>query len=902
MKKILFLLVLMFSLALVACGSNNVDSTDSESNKQTIIEPNPSSGYTITFETFGVVENISPMKEVKNISELPMPSTKYYYIAGWYYDENFNNIVNNGDILTSNVTLYALWNSNILQYQINDRQTGYIITGFDSEIVHYIKLDYLDTLFIPSKYNGLPVEEIGDGAFYNSKFSNVIIPNTIKKIGEAAFYENENLDDVVIPDSVVELGAGCFMDCINLTSIKLPNNITTLSYKLFYNCPKIRGIEIPVSVTAIEEEAFYSCSELTSLTIPNRVTYIASYAFANCEKLSSIEIPGSVEIIGRNAFANCVKLNEITICDGVKVISNAAFLGCIGVESIIIPKSVEEIGTGVFAQCDALTKIVLPSLENVTMKQIFGIDWYDTSVSLKEIIVTGGNSVCDGAFYDFDTLTSIKLPESITKIGNYAFYGCKGLVTLELPNNVLTIGNNAFEDCIHLVNVIIPNSVTNIGENTFLNCTGLESITIPFAGSAYNNTSTYDRHFGYLFGAPSYQKNSEYVPANLKEVKLPEDANVNENSFYGLDFINVIYLSKLKTPIVNISKSGLATWNPIANATKYIYKINSGEFVETTDLFIQLEYDDVIVVKAVDENGQFLDSNFSNAQTYLPIYTIAFDNQGIGNNVNNIDTSIIPDELPIPSQTGYKFLGWYVDEQCKTEVKKGDKLEGDITLYAKWVKLTKLSTPTLTVDQYGFASWATVANAVEYIYSINGREYTYRVVGNFGIALDNGDTIKVKAVGDGINYTDSDWSNEVTYKKQASGESNGSKGLKYTLNLNDDGYVVSGIGTCTDTNIVIPDKYNGLPVTEIGMAAFQNAQINSVTLCSTITSISGSAFRNSTIRSISIPSSVKTIGSFAFQGCNYLSTVYYGGSSSSWKQISISSGNDPLKKAYNNSN
>ena len=44
---------------------------------------------------------------------------------------------------------------------------------------------------------------------------------------------------------------------------------------------------------------------------------------------------------------------------------------------------------------------------------------------------------------------------------------------------------------------------------------------------------------------------------------------------------------------------------------------------------------------------------------------------------------------------------------------------------------------------------------------------------------------------------------------------NASEGLSFELNDSKTGYIVTGIGTCTDTEIIIPSKYNGLPVTSI---------------------------------------------------------------------------------------
>jgi uncharacterized repeat protein (TIGR02543 family) len=73
------------------------------------------------------------------------------------------------------------------------------------------------------------------------------------------------------------------------------------------------------------------------------------------------------------------------------------------------------------------------------------------------------------------TLTSIKLPSSITSIGYYAFSNCKGLTgTLNIPNSVITIENNAFDVCTGMTGTLaIPNSLTSIGLSAFESCSGL---------------------------------------------------------------------------------------------------------------------------------------------------------------------------------------------------------------------------------------------------------------------------------------------------------------------------------------------------------------------------------------------------------------------------------------------
>ena len=76
----------------------------------------------------------------------------------------------------------------------------------------------------------------------------------------------------------------------------------------------------------------------------------------------------------------------------------------------------------------------------------------------------------------------------------------------------------------------------------------------------------------------------------------------------------------------------------------------------------------------------------------------------------------------------------------------------------------QLAAPTVTVDESGLASWNTVENAVGYIYKLNGKE---QATMKTSLQLSNGDELAVKAKGDGKNYTDSDYSETVTYTAQA---------------------------------------------------------------------------------------------------------------------------------------
>ncbi len=101
---------------------------------------------------------------------------------------------------------------------------------------------------------------------------------------------------------------------------------------------------------------------------------------------------------------------------------------------------------------------------------------------------------------------------------------------------------------------------------------------------------------------------------------------------------------------------------------------------------------------------------------------------------------------------------------------------------------------------------------------------------------------------------------------------NFTKGLKYRLDEETDTYVVIGIGTATDTDLIIPAYYEGETVTGIGDAAFRDCSgLTSVTIGSGLTSIGSGAFEGcSSLTSITVPDSVTSIGYWAFG-----ETAYY---------------------------
>lgn len=115
-----------------------------------------------------------------------------------------------------------------------------------------------------------------------------------------------------------------------------------------------------------------------------------------------------------------------------------------------------------------------------------------------------------------------------------------------------------------------------------------------------------------------------------------------------------------------------------------------------------------------------------------------------------------------------------------------------------------------------------------------------------------------------------------------------SEGLAYSLNSDNASYTVTGIGTCTDTDLIIPSTYNGLPVTAIGRNAFVGEDFVKITLGKYITNIDYQAFNGcKSLIEIVMGDSLMNIGSYVFTGCTSLKDVHFMGKLEDWCKIAF---------------
>ena len=237
-----------------------------------------------------------------------------------------------------------------------------------------------------------------------------------------------------------ELGYSVFKGCSVLTSVTIPSSVTSIDAWAFEGCSGLTSLIIPSSVTSIERSAFKDCSGLTSLTIPSSVTEIGKSVFEGCSGLTSLTIPSCVTEIGESAFEGCSGLTSLTIPSSVTSIERSAFKGCSGLTSLIIPSSVTSIGSYVFENCSGLTSMTIPSsvteIGGAAFKGCSSLInlYYKIDDEIETYLRYGHlyiNVKCGIEYYLNDKkITSVAIPSTITKLGEYAFQNCRDLTSV----------------------------------------------------------------------------------------------------------------------------------------------------------------------------------------------------------------------------------------------------------------------------------------------------------------------------------------------------------------------------------------------------------------------------------------------------------------------------------------
>ncbi len=270
------------------------------------------------------------------------------------------------------------------------------------------------------------------------KLTEVIFPDSLKRIDDSAFNRCENLVKADLPEGLEAIGPYAFSGCA-LKEIRIPSTLKRLERGVF-RITNITEIEIPPTLEYIGDEAFADCDGLTEVAVPEGVKEIDYSAFSRCDNLAKITLPESLIAIGDNiCYATAYYNNEENWENGVLYIGNVLISAKEDVVAVNVKEGTRLIPRGGFSYCTNLVSVTIPDSVDTIAPYCFSSCYSLRSVNLPENL----KAIGEGAFSHCLSLESIKIPEGVTQIGAEAFFTCEELKYIEIPESVKTIGNMA---------------------------------------------------------------------------------------------------------------------------------------------------------------------------------------------------------------------------------------------------------------------------------------------------------------------------------------------------------------------------------------------------------------------------------------------------------------------------
>lgn len=328
---------------------------------------------------------------------------------------------------------------------------------------------------------------------------------------------------------VVSIGDYVFMNS-GLTSIDLPSTVTSIGMSAFEECTELLSIDLS-GVKNIGDYAFYDCASLESVTISNPV--IGDGAFTGASDLKTINLTKDSKSVYKNYFSYSASLETINVEAG-----NEDFVSIDGVlyksdttEMLWFPvgKKSLTIESCTQALLDLESVCSDQNLESIAVKEgnknfvVVNGALYNADTtkllccpsSVKGDFEVGAkvDSISQLTFIGCDSITSIKIPASVSFVADGAFSNCANLEKIEvdannpnfvsvdgvlfdasktkliccppkkegsfaIPETVESIGTNAFRNCTLLIDVVIPQAVSYIGDCAFVSCYGLKKVEL----------------------------------------------------------------------------------------------------------------------------------------------------------------------------------------------------------------------------------------------------------------------------------------------------------------------------------------------------------------------------------------------------------------------------------------
>ena len=344
-----------------------------------------------------------------------------------------------------------------------------------------------------------------------------------------AFIDCKSITSMKFGNKVTSLQKYVCRNAAGLEELYLSTALKEIPEEAFYGCKALHRLSIGNNTSVIGDNAFTMCS-LPGINLEKvKLTSIGKYAFSYNTQATFLILPETLTSIGDCAFSGCKGIETLTIEDGDSPLTlgnssyttGTVFYELTGLKTVYVGRNLEG-ERPAFIDCPSITSMKfgnnVTSLQKYVCKNASGLEELELSTALKEIP--------EEAFYGCKALHRFSVGINLSVIGDNAFGGCWSLPGINLEKVKLTsIGKYAFTYNIKATVLKLPETLTSIGDHAFDSCRALEEVT--------SNAVT----------PPTCGGRDVFSFVNTKDCKLiVPDASVEDykSAFVWKDFFNIV--------------------------------------------------------------------------------------------------------------------------------------------------------------------------------------------------------------------------------------------------------------------------------------------------------------------------------------------------------------------------
>ena len=353
---------------------------------------------------------------------------------------------------------------------------GYVVSAAD---YHDWTLSEDGTLTIPTGIGFLQSDSNNKSPFaaIADQVRSIRLTAPIRRLPYAAFEGFANVESIVLSDTIEKIEDWSLSGCNSLKSIALPDKVTELPEGLFRDSEALESVKLPAALKEIRRSTFSDCKNLKEVTFGNSLEKIGKNAFYGCQGLESVAFPDSLKTIENGAFFGS-GLKKLTLGANVETVGSSAF-GMCNLEELTILSDKVTFGESAIWTSGDLNAMTVPASLRITQGTV-------SATRIGTLTLTGPGKMADYSEEQppfWNSVENVIIDDSVTQLGRYGLAGYF-INHVVLPEGITDIPEGFLWNNQVMESVRLPASVTHIGNKAFgqMNSSGDQYPTIIFTG------------------------------------------------------------------------------------------------------------------------------------------------------------------------------------------------------------------------------------------------------------------------------------------------------------------------------------------------------------------------------------------------------------------------------------